>query len=199
MFLRSRRFLSHRIPRIKLKGTGSRKPTSPETEPNFYLLPYLPEEKKEAKKNVHSNLAYAAMGSIGGLNGVKNGVGLSSFDHLMQASANPATSLSGGLGSFGQLSALNGFTAENPVLAAQTRAYALALQMPGLMGGLGNANAAMLSAGLLPQAHQMPAERDMAMRLALLTGQPNGGMNGTVISQDGSDNTNDKVTSGSPA
>jgi hypothetical protein len=43
LFLRSKHFLSHRIQRIKIKGTGARKPSSPETEPNFYYdTPYLP-------------------------------------------------------------------------------------------------------------------------------------------------------------
>lgn len=42
LFLRGKRFLAHRIPRSKLKGQGARKPTSPETEPNFYLFTYLP-------------------------------------------------------------------------------------------------------------------------------------------------------------
>jgi hypothetical protein len=43
LFLRSKHFLSHRIQRLKIKGTGARKPSSPETEPNFYYdAPYLP-------------------------------------------------------------------------------------------------------------------------------------------------------------
>jgi hypothetical protein len=42
LFLRSKRFLSHRIQRIKIKGKGARKPSSPETEPNFFSAPYLP-------------------------------------------------------------------------------------------------------------------------------------------------------------
>jgi hypothetical protein len=37
--------LAHRIPRCKLKGQGARKPTSPETEPNFYLYSFLPMEQ----------------------------------------------------------------------------------------------------------------------------------------------------------
>jgi hypothetical protein len=44
LFLRSKSFLAHKIPRTKLKNEGARKSTSPESEPNFYLLPYLPEE-----------------------------------------------------------------------------------------------------------------------------------------------------------
>jgi hypothetical protein len=42
LFLRSKLFLSRRIQRMKIKGTGARKPGSPETEPNFYIAPSLP-------------------------------------------------------------------------------------------------------------------------------------------------------------
>jgi hypothetical protein len=42
LFIRSKCFLSHRIQRTKIKGQGTRKPSSPETEPNFYNAPYLP-------------------------------------------------------------------------------------------------------------------------------------------------------------
>jgi hypothetical protein len=42
LFLRGKRFLSRRIQRIKIKGTGARKPGSPETEPNFYIATFLP-------------------------------------------------------------------------------------------------------------------------------------------------------------
>jgi hypothetical protein len=42
LFLRSKLFLSRRIQRMKIKGTGARKPGSPETEPNFYIAPFLP-------------------------------------------------------------------------------------------------------------------------------------------------------------
>ena len=42
-FLRGKHFLSHDIQRIKFKGNGARKPSSPKTEPNFYAMPYLPD------------------------------------------------------------------------------------------------------------------------------------------------------------
>lgn len=42
LFIRSKSFLSHRIQRTKIKGQGTRKPSSPDTEPNFYNAPYLP-------------------------------------------------------------------------------------------------------------------------------------------------------------
>jgi len=45
LFLRGKGFLAYRIQRIKIKGTGARKPSSPETEPNFYMTPYLPPTK----------------------------------------------------------------------------------------------------------------------------------------------------------
>ena len=39
--------LARRIQRTKVKGTGTRKPSSPETEPNFYLMPYVGVERKQ--------------------------------------------------------------------------------------------------------------------------------------------------------
>jgi hypothetical protein len=59
LFLRSKRFLSHRIQRIKIKGTGSRKPSSPETEPNFYnasFLPYTSIPIKHTQVSMASNM-----------------------------------------------------------------------------------------------------------------------------------------------
>jgi hypothetical protein len=38
LFLRGKRFLCHRIQRIRIKGTGVRKASSPETEPQFYSM-----------------------------------------------------------------------------------------------------------------------------------------------------------------
>jgi hypothetical protein len=43
-FLRSKRFLARNIKRIRVKGLGARKPGSPDTEPNFYVGPFLPKE-----------------------------------------------------------------------------------------------------------------------------------------------------------
>jgi hypothetical protein len=60
LFLRGKRFLAHRIQRIKIKGTGARKPSSPETEPNFYRTIYLPLEPisgRQAKTNSVSTLS----------------------------------------------------------------------------------------------------------------------------------------------
>jgi hypothetical protein len=56
LFLRSKRFLSHRIQRIKIKGTGARKPSSPETEPNFYNAPFLPSTSIHSKITQSSNM-----------------------------------------------------------------------------------------------------------------------------------------------
>jgi hypothetical protein len=50
LFIRSKCFLSHRIQRTKIKGLGTRKPSSPETEPNFYNAPYLPPTIAHGKK-----------------------------------------------------------------------------------------------------------------------------------------------------
>jgi hypothetical protein len=41
LFLRGKRFLCHQIVRLKIKGTGVRKASSPETEPQFYNMPPL--------------------------------------------------------------------------------------------------------------------------------------------------------------
>lgn len=43
LFLRGKPKLAHKIPRTKLKNEGARKSTSPETEPNFYVLSFLPD------------------------------------------------------------------------------------------------------------------------------------------------------------
>jgi hypothetical protein len=40
-FLRGKGFLWQRIGRVKIKNTGARKPSSPNTEPNFYDMHYL--------------------------------------------------------------------------------------------------------------------------------------------------------------
>jgi len=42
LFLRNDRDLAKKIERHKLKGTGTRKPGNPESEPNFYDMPYIP-------------------------------------------------------------------------------------------------------------------------------------------------------------
>ena len=42
-FLRGKSELAHKIMRIKIKGKGTRKPSSPTTEPDFYAMPYLPD------------------------------------------------------------------------------------------------------------------------------------------------------------
>jgi hypothetical protein len=62
LFLRSKRFLAQRIQRIKIKGEGARKPSSPETEPNFYNVPYLPSTRTPS-----SNPWIASVGNMGRL------------------------------------------------------------------------------------------------------------------------------------
>jgi hypothetical protein len=41
LFLRERAFLCHQMNRTKIKGTGHRQACSPETEPNFYTMPFV--------------------------------------------------------------------------------------------------------------------------------------------------------------
>jgi hypothetical protein len=60
LFLRSKRFLSYRIQRMKIKGTGARKPGSPETEPNFYNAPFLP-STNIPNKNAHVSMIGGTM------------------------------------------------------------------------------------------------------------------------------------------
>ena len=183
LFLRSRRYLSHRIPRIKLKGTGSRKPTSPDTEPNFYVLPYLPAEKKNGKNKVAlstaSNIDIA--GAVAGLNGFGKTAagGSSSLDQLMQSCTLPG--LGGGSGGFGlnQFSNLSNINTDNALL----NAYALGLPMAGMLGGAGGgmagihgpSSADLLQAGMLSQSNPIASQlfpfNDMAMRIALLQRQ----------------------------
>jgi len=45
LFLRGKIILSHKIQRVKIKGNGPRKPSSPKTEPNFYEMPYVPDKE----------------------------------------------------------------------------------------------------------------------------------------------------------
>jgi len=42
MFLRGKSFLCRKIKRMKVKGEGGRKPSSPGSEPDFYSMPPLP-------------------------------------------------------------------------------------------------------------------------------------------------------------
>lgn len=50
LFLRSKRFLSQGIIRQKFKGTGPRKPSEPEKEPNLYSYPHLPATKSASER-----------------------------------------------------------------------------------------------------------------------------------------------------
>jgi hypothetical protein len=54
LFLRGNELLAQKIQRFKIKGTGVRKPSSPETEPNFYPEYLLP------ASNVHQIQNYIA-------------------------------------------------------------------------------------------------------------------------------------------
>lgn len=47
-FLRGKRALAHRIARTKIKGQGHRSSADPEEEPDFYRMPFLPDNKKTA-------------------------------------------------------------------------------------------------------------------------------------------------------
>jgi HSF-type DNA-binding len=53
-FLRGKQFLAKKIQRNKIKGQGPRKPSSPDLEPNFYLMAPLPDIA--ANSDVESNI-----------------------------------------------------------------------------------------------------------------------------------------------
>lgn len=59
-FLRSKRFLANQIERLKIKGTGARKPSNPQAEPNFYMRPFLPPTPLEETKPKNSPAPVAA-------------------------------------------------------------------------------------------------------------------------------------------
>ena len=48
LFLRGRTLLALKMQRTKVKGTGARKPSQPDTEPDFYAMPFV--HDKESKK-----------------------------------------------------------------------------------------------------------------------------------------------------
>jgi hypothetical protein len=77
-FLRGKSFLATRIPRLKVKGTGPRRPSSYKTEPNFYAMPFLPmtDSRKSAPRtqavmaqtaDPGRNVPDATMGLAGGM------------------------------------------------------------------------------------------------------------------------------------
>ncbi|EEC44463.1 predicted protein [Phaeodactylum tricornutum CCAP 1055/1] len=59
-FLRGQPHLAANIPRIKLKGTSSRKPLIPPAEPDFYSMPYLGPIRGPADPNDLSSVAFSA-------------------------------------------------------------------------------------------------------------------------------------------
>jgi hypothetical protein len=90
LFLRNKRFLSYRIQRTKIKGTGARKPSSPETEPSFYTIPYLP-----ATRVPSENAPVSSVGNMPplGPNMPLGDVGLVSLQQLVAASRELAVSI----------------------------------------------------------------------------------------------------------
>jgi hypothetical protein len=53
-FLRGKAFLSTNIKRMKIKGKGARKRSAPESEPDFYVMPFLPLGSDDVAKDVVS-------------------------------------------------------------------------------------------------------------------------------------------------
>lgn len=64
-FVKGRRELCQHIKRVKIKGNGGRKPSNPETEPNFYLFPpaLSPASQESGTMNLTKGHAESAAGS----------------------------------------------------------------------------------------------------------------------------------------
>jgi len=52
LFLRGRPFLCHKMTRTKIKGTGFKAASSPETEPDFYHMPYVQPKQENLRGEV---------------------------------------------------------------------------------------------------------------------------------------------------
>jgi len=65
LFLRSKPGLAYRIQRHKLKGTGTRKAASPESEPDFYKMPSLPVSNAVTPKGSSRNHGTTAAAKSG--------------------------------------------------------------------------------------------------------------------------------------
>jgi len=117
LFLRNKRFLAHIIERIKVKGRGARKPSSPETEPYFYQLPYLP-LNKVVRQIIRPMPHGAMMTEMNPLFGVGGSLSL----HQLLASS----SLAGGIASIQQHRAAQQFASAplfNPGRALNSEPY----------------------------------------------------------------------------
>ncbi|KAL7470568.1 hypothetical protein ACHAXS_010817 [Conticribra weissflogii] len=61
LFLRHRLFLRKRMSRIRIKGTGIKGKASPETEPDFYSMPYLHPNEDTPNMEIIDEIVAAAM------------------------------------------------------------------------------------------------------------------------------------------
>jgi hypothetical protein len=122
--------LAHRIPRTKLKNDGARKSTSPETEPNFYALPFLPEDVPNPTHRVlssepESNHSMESIPSMPSLGSVPDSI--ASF-----------------------LNSSNGNTADNILLAQRLAQSANSLQMSNAVSALDQLRNFDLNSSRLP-------------------------------------------------
>ena len=86
LFLRSKAFLAYRIPRTKLKNEGARKSTSPETEPNFYVLPFLPEEAPRTTNRLQGVFAASSSAATNVANESKTATSQGGMDAILPPS-----------------------------------------------------------------------------------------------------------------
>lgn len=66
LFLRQKTFLADRMQRVRLKGSGPRKPATPDLEPNFYRMSLLPSEEQIKPNEVDAPSEVAATSNNAG-------------------------------------------------------------------------------------------------------------------------------------
>lgn len=174
LFLRSKRFLAHRIPRTKLKNEGARKSTSPETEPNFYLFPFLPQEVAEKSRRSlapYSNSTSRAQVQVGPWSSfLTNNMSL----EFPVQHEQPKQSILSFPPSFHNSALLS---SDNPLLAAQLAyQHAMGNQRSLLQMGYPGLSSGMLDAALFPPRPNMDMTSLLggdlaALRIAIARGQ----------------------------
>jgi hypothetical protein len=73
-FVKGRRELCQHIKRVKIKGNGGRKPSNPETEPNFYLFPPILPSPSQESRTMNPTKIHAESAASGGNAKVESGI-----------------------------------------------------------------------------------------------------------------------------